>query len=186
MTIFRLYKEIFIKSSNWNIAVFRFCTPIQQRELIINISRFSSVAQSSLSLRSMVSSKPGFPVHHQVPEPAQTHVHRVSDAMQSSHPLSSASPLIFNLSQHKGLSQCISSLHQVAKVSELYLHHVLPMNIEDWFPLGWSGVIFLQSRGLSKVVSNTTDQKHQFFGIQLFHGLTLTSIYDYWKNHSFD
>ena len=130
--------------------------------------------------------KPGFPVHHQLPEPAQTHVHWVSDAMQPSHPVSSTSPLIFNLSQHKGLSQCISSLHQVAKVSELQLHHVLPMNIEDWFPLGWSGVVFLQSKGLSKVVSNTTAQKHEFFGIQLFHGLTLTSIHDYWKNHSFD
>ena len=114
MTIFRLYEDIFIKSSNWNIAVFRFCTPIQQRELIINISRFSSGAQSSLSLRSMVSSKPGFPVHHQVPEPAQTHVHRVSDAMQPSHPL--LSPLIFDLSQHQGLSQWVISSYQVAKV----------------------------------------------------------------------
>ena len=131
MTIFRLYKEIFIKSSNWNIAVFQFCTPIQQRESIIHISQFCSVTQSSLSLRSMLCSRPGFPVHHQLPEPAQTHVHRVGDANQPSHPLSSPSPPVFNLSQHKGLSQYISSLHQVAKVSELQLHHVLPMNIED-------------------------------------------------------
>ena len=168
MTIFRLYKEIFIKSSNWNIAVFQFCPPVQQRESIIHISQFSSVAQSSLSLWSMICSRPGFPVHHLLPGPAQTHVRRVSDAMQPSHPLSSPSPLIFSLSQHQGLSQWVSSLHQVAKVSDFRTrNHVLPMNIEDWFLLGWSGVIFLQSKTLSRVFSNTTIQKHQFFSTQL-------------------
>ena len=58
---------------------------------------------------------------------------------------------------------------------------VLPMNIQDWFRLGWTGWMSLQSKGLSRVFSNTTVQKHQFFGDQ-----TLTSIHDYWKNHSFD
>ena len=60
-------------------------------------------------------STPGLPVHHQLPELAQTHVHRVGDAIQPSHPLSSPSPT-FNLSQHQGLFQGLSSLHQVAKV----------------------------------------------------------------------
>ena len=55
----------------------------------------------------------------------------------------------------------------------------------DWFPLGWTGWISLQSKGLSRVFSNTTVQKHQFFSIQLY-SPTLTSIHDYWKNHSFD
>ena len=59
---------------------------------------------------------PGFPVHHQLPELAQSHVHWVSDAIQPSHPLSSPSPPVFNLSQHQGLFQRFSSLHQVAKV----------------------------------------------------------------------
>jgi len=63
---------------------------------------------------------------------------------------------------------------------------VLPMNIQDWFPLGWTGWIFLQSKGLSRVFSNTTVQKHQFFGTQLFYCSALTSIHDYWKNHGFD
>ena len=63
---------------------------------------------------------------------------------------------------------------------------VLPMNIQDWFPLGWTAWISLQSKGLSKFFSNTTVQKHQFFGAQLFYSPTLTSIHDYWKNHSFD
>ena len=62
---------------------------------------------------------------------------------------------------------------------------VLPINIRDWFPLGWTGWISLKSKGLSSIFSNTTVQKHQFFGAQLY-SLTLTSIHDYWKNHSFD
>jgi len=61
---------------------------------------------------------------------------------------------------------------------------VLLMNIQDWFPLGWTGWISLQSKGLSRVFSNTTVQKHQFFSF--LQGPTLTSIHDYWKNHSFD
>ena len=61
---------------------------------------------------------------------------------------------------------------------------VLPMNTQDWFPLGCTGWIFLQSKGLSRVFFNTTVQKHQFFGAQL--SPTLTSIHAYWKNHSFD
>ena len=57
------------------------------------------------------------------------------------------------------------------------------MNIQDGFPLGWTGWISLQSRGLSRVFSNTTVQKHQFFGLSFVHGPTHTSIHDYWKNH---
>ena len=63
---------------------------------------------------------------------------------------------------------------------------VLPMNIQNRFPLGWTGWISLQSKGLSGLFSNTTVQKHQFFGIQLsLYSPTLTSIPDYWKNYSF-
>ena len=67
-------------------------------------------------------SMPGLPVHHQFPEPTQTHVHHVSDAIQPSHPLSSPSPA-FNLSQHHGLFQWVSSSHQVVKVLEFQLQH---------------------------------------------------------------
>ena len=63
---------------------------------------------------------------------------------------------------------------------------VLPMNIKDWLPLRWTGWISLQSKGLSRVFSNTTVQKHQFFGTQPIYVPTLTSINGYWKNHSFD
>ena len=63
---------------------------------------------------------------------------------------------------------------------------VLPVNIQDWFPLGWTDLISLQSNGLSRVFSNTTDQKHQFFSTQLSLCPSLTSIHDHWKNHSLD
>ena len=68
-------------------------------------------------------SMPGLPVHHQLPELAQTHVHWVSDAIQSSHTLLSPSPPAFSLCQHQGLFQWVSSSHQVAKVLELQLQH---------------------------------------------------------------
>ena len=109
----------------------------------------------------------GCPVHHQLLEVTQTHVHWIGDAIQSSHPLSSPSPPTCNLSQHQGLFKWVSSLHQVAKVLEFQLQHQSFLNIQDWFPLGWTGWISLQSKGLSRVFSNATVQKHQFFGAQL-------------------
>ena len=132
-----------------------------------NIS-LRSVGQSCLTLCDpMDSSVPGLPVHHQLPELTQTHVHRVGDAIQPSH-LSSPSPPTFNLSQHQGLFQWVHSSHQVAKILGVSPSaSVLPMNIQDWFPLGWTGWISLQSKGLSRVFSNTTVQKHQFFSAQL-------------------
>ena len=92
------------------------------------------------------------------------HVHWVSDAIQPSHPLSSPSPPAFSLSQHHGLFKWVSSSHQVAKVLEFRLQKsVLPINTQDWSALGWTSWISLQSKGLSRVFSNTTVQKHQFF-----------------------
>ena len=86
--------------------------------------QFSSVVQSYLTLFDpMDCSMPCLPVHHQLLEFTQTHVHYVSDAIQPSHPLSSPSPPAFNLSQHQDLSQWISSSHQVAKGLELQLQH---------------------------------------------------------------
>ena len=81
------------------------------------VQSVSSVAQSCLTLCDLMDSiTPGFPVHHQLPEPAEIHLHWVGDAIQPSHPLSS--PSVFNLSQHQGLFQLVSSLHQVDKVLE--------------------------------------------------------------------
>ena len=144
--------------------------------------QFSSVAQSCPTLCDpMDCSLPGLPVHHQLLELTQTHVHWVGDAIQPSHSLLSPSPPAFNLSQHQGLFKWVSSSHQVAKVLEFQL----PMNTQDW-SLGWTGWISLQSKGLSRVFSDTTVQKHQFFGAQFLYSPTLTSIHDHWKNHSLD
>ena len=86
--------------------------------------QFSSVPQSCLTLWDPKDwSTPGFPVHHQLLEFTQTHVHLVGDAIQPSYPLLSPFPPAFNLSQHQGLSRWISSLHQVAKVLEFQLQH---------------------------------------------------------------
>ena len=131
---------------------------------------FSSVAQSCLTLCNPVNcSTPGLPVHHQLLEFTQTHMHWVSVAIQPSRPLSSPSPPALNPSQHQGLFTWVSSLHQVAKVLRVSASAlILPMNSQDWSPLGWTGWISLQSKGLSRrVFSNTTVKKHQFFSAQL-------------------
>ena len=109
----------------------------------------------------------GFPVLHCLPELAQTHVHWVGDAIQPTCPLSSPSPPAFNLSQHQGPFKWVSSSHQVAKVLELQLQH----QSFQWlfridFPLGLTGLIPLPSKGLARVFSNTTVQKHQSFCAQ--------------------
>ena len=99
---------------------------------------FSSASQSCPILCNPTNcSTPGLPVHRQLPEFTQTHVHSAGDATQPSHPLSCPSPA-FNLSQHQGLFQWVSSSHQVAKVLELPLQHQSfqwIFNIQDWFPL---------------------------------------------------
>ena len=130
--------------------------------------QFSSVAQCCLTLCDpMDSSTPGLPVHHQVLEFTQTHVHWVGDAIQTSHPLIPFSSRLqsFPASGSFQMSKFFISGGQSIGVSASA--SVLPMNIQDWFPLGWTGWISLWSKGLSRVFSNTTVQRHQFFSTQL-------------------
>ena len=119
------------------------------------------------SSRPMNNSTPCLPVHHQLPEFTQTHVHRVGDAIQASHPLSSPSlaPNSLPASGYFPMSQLFTWGGQSIGVSASA--SVLPMNTQDWSPLGWTGWISLQSKGLSRVLSNTTVQKNQFFSTQL-------------------
>ena len=152
-----------------NINPIHFLFLLSAKLLFLPLSSvwFSSVAQSCLALCDpMDCSKPGLPVHHQLPEFTQTHVHWIGDAIQPSHPLSSPFPPTFNLSQHQGLFKWVSSSHQVTTGVSASAS-VLPVNVQDWFPLGWTGCISLQSKGLSRVFTNTTVQNHQFFGTQL-------------------
>ena len=126
----------------------------------MSVSQFSSVAQSCPTLCDpMNCSTPGLPVHHQLPEFTQTYVHRVGDAIQPSHPLLSPSLL----------PPIPSSIRVFSNESSLRMR----------WPKYWSfsfsispssehpGLISLQSKGLSRVFSSTTVQKHQFFGAQL-------------------
>ena len=128
---------------------------------------------------------PGFPILHYPLEFAQTHVHWVSDTIQPFHPLLPSSPSALNLSQHQGLFQWVSSSHQMAKVPEFQLQHQSFQWMQGWFPLGLTGLISLLSKGLSGVFSNTTKSISSLV-LSLLYGLLLTSIHDYWKNHSFE
>ena len=134
-----------------------------------NIIQFSSVAQSCPTLCDPMNySTPGLPVHHQLPE--FTQLMSIESVMPSSHRILCRPLLLLppNPSQHQGLFQWVNSSHEVAKVLEFQLQHqFLPMNSQDWSPLGWTGWISLQSKGLSRVFSNTIVQKHQFFSAQL-------------------
>ena len=114
---------------------------------------------------------PGFPVHHKLLELTQIHVHRVGDAIQQSHPLLSTSLPAFSLSHHQGLFQWVSSSHQVAKVLEFQL----PINIQDWFILGWTGWISVAVQGTLKSLLQHHSIKASilshsaFFIVQLSH-----------------
>ena len=127
-------------------------------------NQFSSIAQTTLC-DPMDCIMPGFPVHYQFPELTQTHVCWVSDAIQPSVIPFSSCHQSFPASGSFPMSQFFTSDGQSIRVSASA--SVLPVNTQDWFPLGWTGWISLQSKGLSRVFSNTTFQKHQFFGAQL-------------------
>ena len=146
-----------------------------------------SVPQSCLTFCDpMDYSRPGFPVLHHLPELAQTHVHWVSDAIQPSHPLLSASP-DFNLSPHQGFSN-ESALHikwlkywsfsfSISPSSEY--SRLISFRI-DWFDL-------LAVQGTLKSLLQHHSSKASILQHCLLYGATLTSsIHDYWKNHSFD
>ena len=113
-------------------------------------------------------STPGLPVHHQLLEVTQTHVHQVGDAIKPSHPLSSTSPPAVNPSQHQSLFQCQLFAWGGQSTGVSALASFLPKKSQSWSPLEWTGWISLQSKGLSRVFSNTTVQKHQFFGSAFF------------------
>ena len=150
--------------------------------------QFSSVTQLCPTLWDpMNSSTPGFPVHHQLPEFTQTHIHQVSDAIQSSHPLSSPSPPAPNPSQHQGLFQWVSSLHEVAKVLEFQLwHHSFQRNPRaDLLQNGLFGSP-CSPRDSQESSLAPHFKSINFLALSFLHSPTLTSTHDHWKNHSLD
>ena len=157
----------------------------------MNLQWHISPVQFSRSIMSdscnpMDCSMPGLLVHHQLPEFTRTHVHWVGDAIQQSHPLSSPSLPAFNLSQHQGLFKWVSSFHQVAKVLEFQLQH----QYFQWhsglisFRMDWLDLLAVQ--GTLKSLLQHHSSKPSIFVLSFLYSPTLTSIHDYWKNHSFD
>ena len=132
----------------------------------------------------MACSTPGFPLHHQLLELTQTNVHRVSDAIQQSHPLSSLSPPVFKLSQYQNIFQWVSSLHQVTKVC---IFSISPSS-------EFSGLISLMIDGFDlcsprdSQESSPTPQLKSISSLALsfLYGPTLISMHDYWEIHSSD
>ena len=133
------------------IIEFIFCFLIFYNVVFISAIRsdqIRSVAQSCPTLcNPMNRSTPGLPLHYQLPEFTQTHVHRVSDAIQPSHPLSSPSPPAPNPSQHQSLFQWVKSAWGGQSIGVSALTSVLPMNTQGWSSLGWTVWISLQSKG---------------------------------------
>ena len=149
--------------------------------------QFSSVAQSCLTLCNPMNRRtPGLPVHHQLPESTQTHVHWVADTIQPSHPLSSPSPPAPNPSQHQSLFKWVSSSHQVDKVFEFQLQH----QSFQWTPRTdlWDGLVGSPCSPRDSQQSSPTPQFKSINSLALsfLHSPTLTSIHDHWKNHSLD
>ena len=132
-----------------------------------NLLQFSSVTQSCLTLCDpMNRSMPGLPVHHQLPKFSQTHVHRVSDAIQPSHPSLPPSPPAPNPSYIRVFSNESTLCMRWPKYWSFSFSVSSSKNTQGWSPLEWTGWISLQSKGLSRAFSNTTVQKHQFFSAQ--------------------
>ena len=149
--------------------------------------QLSSVTQSCLTLCDPMDwSMLGLPVHRQLPEPTQTHVHWVGDAIQLSYPLSSPSPPAFNLSQYQGLCKWVSASHQVAKVVEFQLQH----QSFQWTPRTdlSDGLVGSPCSPRDSQESSPTPQFKSINSLALnsLYSPTLTSIHDYWKNHSLD
>ena len=148
------------------------------------VVQFSSVTQLCLTLcNPMDCSTPGFPVHHQLLEFTQTHVHWVGDAIQPSHPLSSPSPPAFHLSQPQGLFQWVSSSHQAAKVLEFQLQH---QSFQLIFRTDFlqDGLVGSPCSSRDSQESSPTPQFKSInsLGLSFLYSPTLTSIHDHWKN----
>ena len=150
--------------------------------------QFSSVAQSCPTLCDpMNCSTPGLPVHHQLPGFTQTHVHRVSNAIQPSHPLSSPSPPAPNPSQHQSIFQWVSSSHEVTKVLDFQLQHQ-SFQRTPRTDLLLDGLVGSPCSPRDSQESSPTPQFKSINSSVLSTLLssTLTSIHDHWKNHSLD
>ena len=158
------------------------------RVYCISSVQFSSVAQSCPTLYNRMNrSTSGLPVHHHLPEFTQTHIRRVSDTIQPSHPLLSPSPPAPNPSQNQSLFQWVNPSHEVSKVLEFQLqHHSFQRNPRA--DLLQNGLVGSPCSPRDSQESSPTPQFKSINSLELslLHSPTLTSIHDHWKNHSLD
>ena len=157
----------------------------KKRQTFFPLHSFSSVQSCPTLCDPMNRSTPGLPVHHQLLESTQTHVHRVGDAIQPSHPLLSPSPPAPNSSQHQGLCQWVNSSHEVAKILEFQLQH----QSLQWTPrtdLFQDGLVVSPCSSRDSQDSSSQFKSINSSALSFLHSPTLTSIHDYWKNHSLD
>ena len=169
----------FEEFSHQYCCTFQLMLYICLEDLYLYSVQFSSVVKSCPALCNPTDcSIPGFPVQHQLPELAQTHIHRVGVAIQPSHPLSSPSSPAFSLCQHQ-----VFSNEPVLRIRQ-------PKNWSFSFSFSssnaYSELISLLSKGLSRVFSNTTVKSINSLVLNLLYGPTLTSIHGYWKTSNFD
>ena len=168
----------------FSLSSFTFFKRLFSSSLLSAIVLSCSVAQSCLTLcDSMDCSTPSLPAHHHLLELAQTHVHWVGDVIQPFCPLSSPSPPAFNLSQRQGLFKWVSSSHQVAKVLELQFQ----LQSFQW-RFRKNGLVWSLCHPMDSQESSPTPRfkSNNSSVLSLLCGPTLTSMHDYWKNHSFD
>ena len=152
------------------------------------IIQFSSVTQLCPTLcNPMNRSTPGLPVHHQLPEFTQTHIHQVSDAIQPSHPLSSPFPPATNPPHHQSLFQWVNSGHEVAKVLEFQPQHQSFQRTPKT-DLLQNGLVGSPCSPRDSQESSPTPQFKNINSsvLSFLHSPTLTSIHDHWKNHNLD
>ena len=147
---------------------------------IQSVIQFSRSVMCKIFTTPLDCSTPGLSVHHQLPEFIQTHVHWVGDAKQLSHPLWSPSPPAFNLSQHQGLFKWVSS-SDGQSIGVSALASVLPMNIQDWFLLGWTGWVSCSPRDSQESSPPSQFKSINSSVLSFLYDPTLTSIHDYWK-----
>ena len=184
-----MWMSSFPYSVDWTLSFSYWMILNPWRKSFAHSVQFSSVNKSCPTLcNPMHCSTPGFPVHHQLPELTQTHVHRVGNAIQPSHPLSSPSPpspppspsQSFPASWSFLMSQLFASGCQ--SIGASVSASVLPMNVQDWFPLGLTGLIIQGT--LNSLLQHHSSKASVLQGSATFmvHGPTFTSIHDCWKN----
>ena len=181
-SVYLLWRDVYL---DLLLSFWLGCSLMSFVSCVICLCCCCSVAQSYPTLcNPMDCSTPGSLVLHYLREFAQTQVHWVNDAIQPSHPLSPTSPPALSFPASVFFPMNWLFVSGGLSIGASALASVLPMNIQGWFPLGLTSLIYLLSKRLSRVFSRTTVQKHHFFSTQP--SLWSNSNIYYWKNDSFN